>query len=240
MKLPTPYLSAALLGFACLAATAATAPAQNHDAANTRDFSAFRIISDRNIFDPNRRPRIVSGPAPKVVDSFSLVGTMDYQKGAFAVFDGNNQEYRRVLEKGGKIDGYTVAVIQPNKVRLVSGTNELELNVGTQVQRSESGEWAVRDGDSYASYSSEGGRSQRSFRRSTGAYRPRGSSSTATATSPAGGAVETPPPDAAIEAGPPPDGAPGDPNDPVARMMRRRQQENGETNPGTDNPNSNP
>src|SRR5262249_17830627 len=41
------------------------------------------------------------------------------------------------------IAGYTVTAIAPNSVKLSSGTNAIELNVGNQMRREEEGEWHV-------------------------------------------------------------------------------------------------
>ena len=127
---------------------------------NPNDFSAFKIITDRNIFDPNRRPRIAAQQAEQpIVDSFSLAGTMSYEKGLFAVFDGTSSDYHRVLEPGGSIAGYLVGEIRQDAVKLSSGTNELDLTVGMQMRRNEDGRWSVggqpqQPGTSHASDSS--------------------------------------------------------------------------------------
>ena len=60
------------------------------------DFTPFQIIGQRNIFDPNRVPHVRSGysrSAPRIVDSFSFVGTMSYAKGTFAFFDGTSPDF---------------------------------------------------------------------------------------------------------------------------------------------------
>jgi hypothetical protein len=111
------------------------------------DYSAFKVIVDRNIFDPNRFPRragesIVRRP-PKTVDSLTLVGTMSYDKGTFAFFDGTSAEYKKALKLTDAIAGYKLTNIAPDRVRLASGTNELELHVGMQLRREEEGPWLL-------------------------------------------------------------------------------------------------
>ena len=220
-----------------------SAAAQETNRIKPNDFSAFRVITDRNIFDPNRRPRVASGPAPAIVDSFSLAGTMSYEKGRFAVFDGTSSEYHKVLEPGGSIAGYTVKEIRPDAVKLVSGTNQLELAVGMQMRRNAEGRWSVAElaessGNSYAS---------NSRRRETGARR---SNPDSNRTGSQSGTLAVAPPEdqigGAAEAGapnPPPEAGSSDPNDPVARMMARRLQETGgnagETRNGNQNGNDN-
>jgi hypothetical protein len=111
------------------------------------DFSAFQVIVDRNIFDPNRYPRRPGEtgprPAPKTVDSLTLVGTMSYDRGTFAFFDGSSPDYRKALKRTDVIAGYQVRTITPDAVELAAGTNMLELPVGTQLRREEDGPWLL-------------------------------------------------------------------------------------------------
>jgi len=78
--------------------------------------------------------------------TFSLVGTMSYEKGLFAFFNGNNSDLKRVLPVNARIAGYTVAKIVSGRVLLVSDDKKekLELKVG-DVLRQESGKWILSD-----------------------------------------------------------------------------------------------
>ena len=111
------------------------------------DYPSFKIIADRNIFNPHRRAGEVNRPGRQTrttrVDSFSLVGIMSYSKGPFAFFDGSSSEYRKVLKPGDSIAGYKVTNIQPNAAKLTSSTNQVELRVGMQMRREENGTWHV-------------------------------------------------------------------------------------------------
>ena len=113
----------------------------------TLDYSSFKVIVDRNIFDPNRTARGSVGPRdfskPKSFDSLTLVGTMTYEKGTFAFFDGTSSEYKKALKLADAIAGYKVTNIAPNGVKLVSGTNQLDLSVGAQLRREENGPWLL-------------------------------------------------------------------------------------------------
>lgn len=107
------------------------------------EFSAFKLITERNIFDPNRvyyRPG--SQPVRKTTESFGLVGIMSYEKGTFAFFDGNSSQYTKAVKLNDSIAGYKVTKIEPNAVSLLAGTNRVELRVGMQLRRDEGGEWA--------------------------------------------------------------------------------------------------
>ena len=53
----------------------------------------------------------------------TLVGTMTYEKGTFAFFDGSSSEYRKALKRAGIIAGYKLTSIAANSVELASGTN---------------------------------------------------------------------------------------------------------------------
>ena len=129
---------------------------RTNNGAVTLDYAAFKVIVDRNIFDPNRYPHRPGAPPvvskPKSFDSVTLVGTMSYEKGTFAFFDGTSAEYKKALKLTDSIAGYRVTNIAPNAVKLTSGTNEVELRVGGQLRREENGPWLpAGQSTSYAS-----------------------------------------------------------------------------------------
>jgi hypothetical protein len=106
------------------------------------DYSAFKLIVDRNIFDPNRFPlRQGARPRPKSVDSLTLVGTMTYKKGTFAFFNGTSADYTKELKLNDVIAGYKITNIAHNGVQLAAGTNAVDLRVGMQLRREEDGPW---------------------------------------------------------------------------------------------------
>jgi hypothetical protein len=117
------------------------------------DYAAFpKFISERNIFDPARRPQtsrsVAPKPAPKprptAPPTFSLVGTMNYGKGAFAFFDGTGPDYRKTLQHDGEIAGYRVTEILPTGVTLISpDTNQVAMKVGMQMQRDADDKWVL-------------------------------------------------------------------------------------------------
>jgi hypothetical protein len=120
-----------------------TASANGTNGPASLDYAAFRVVADRNIFNPNRQGYRSGGPRtrPRSVDSFSLVGIMSYEKGTFAFFDGSASEYRKALRTNDTIAGYQLTAIEPNAVKLALQTNELELRVGMQMRREEDGPW---------------------------------------------------------------------------------------------------
>ena len=121
------------------------------------EHSAFRMITERNIFDPNRvphRPGVQSRPS-KTIESFALVGVMSYEKGTFAFFDGTSSEYRKALKAADTIAGFKLTSIGNNVVSLVAGTNHVDLRVGMQLRREEGHDWAPGpQAESYAAASS--------------------------------------------------------------------------------------
>lgn len=131
-------------------------PANNEPAAATTTRSAnyegFKMLRERNIFDPNRTRRSRPGeaeperpPAP-MIEVISLTGTMSYAKGTFAFFDSSVGEFRKAVKAGDQIAGYTLRGIEQNHVALERAGQLLELKVGQQLRREEAGEWEVTSG----------------------------------------------------------------------------------------------
>jgi len=126
---------------------------QSSTNSNPLDYANFKIVADRNIFNPNRRgARQPNDYVPPAVDSFSLVGTMSYEKGTFAFFSGSRSQYQKALKLDDSIAGYKVASIGENTVKLAQGTNQIELRMGMQMRREENGPW--RASSSLQSYAS--------------------------------------------------------------------------------------
>jgi hypothetical protein len=120
------------------------APAQETNHVGQADFSAFRAISEKNIFNLNRTARRRGKNRTQPVgDAFYLVGTMSYEKGAFAFFDGTGSEYRKVLQKAGAIAGYQVVEITPTSVKLETGGKQVTMKVGTQMRHEDQGDWQL-------------------------------------------------------------------------------------------------
>ncbi|MCI0744400.1 MAG: hypothetical protein L0Y58_03240 [Verrucomicrobia subdivision 3 bacterium] len=124
-----------------------SARAETTNAPPRAEIQSFRIVMDRNIFNPNRsnRPdretRTREPERQTKIESFSLVGTMNYEKGWFAFFDGTGSEYKKVLKPEDSIAGYKIADIGHDSVTLQSSNNEVQLRVGMQMKRRDEGEW---------------------------------------------------------------------------------------------------
>ncbi len=127
--------------------------AQSNNVASPTDYASFsRFITERNIFDPNRYPRnardgrtrTTTRPTrtQKAAPAFTLVGTMAYEKGLFAFFDGNNAELRKVLPASGDIAGYTVTEVTLTGVRLETADKKetVQMKIG-EMMRQEGDHW---------------------------------------------------------------------------------------------------
>ncbi len=126
-------------------APVAPAPAARPAATgNATGFEAFRLISERNIFDPHRTGRSTrtEEPAPRN-DIVSLVGTMRYEKGLFAFFDGSDTSFRKTLREGEIIADHTVTGITNDSVEFTRNGQKVTLSIGQQLRRPAGGDWSV-------------------------------------------------------------------------------------------------
>jgi hypothetical protein len=139
-----------VLTLACLMAAVGAARAQEPKTATVdlmaTNISSFDILSTHNIFDPNRSGprRYTPPPRQRQVDWFAPVGTMSYEKGTFAFFDGNNSNYRKTLKTSDTIAGYKITGITPDSIQLAAASNKvINLPIGTRMRRYDGGHWAV-------------------------------------------------------------------------------------------------
>ena len=131
-------------------------------------FDAFKNIPDRNIFNTRRYAGRTDAPPQTmrrdpVIESFSLLGTLDYPKGSVAFFEGSSASHRKAVKVDESIGDCKVTGIEPNLVRLEAAGKPVELKVGYMLRREDQGEWKMREaerasdyGSSYTSSSSSG------------------------------------------------------------------------------------
>jgi len=214
------------------------------------NYSTFsKFISDRNIFNPNRRardPNVAYRPRTRTVvrrNSFGLAGMISYDEGEnagiHAFFDGTSADYRKVLQPGGTIAIFKVGAIMPDSVTLLSDTNTIVLKIGQQMRDDGQGHWSLSpETVNYAKNSSgdsrNGRRNYNGQRNENGEAIAENSDTNAieggSITSDGGDegdqpmpdAVETPAENIPAEATPPPSG-PG--SDVLRRLMELRAQE---------------
>lgn len=114
------------------------------------DYSAFRVIAERNIFNAARSGGRANAPPretrrPARTDTLALVGVMSYEKGSFAFFDGSSPEFRKALAPGGTVAEFKVVEIRPDGVGLENGANRWELRVGARLRREDQGPWQLSE-----------------------------------------------------------------------------------------------
>jgi hypothetical protein len=217
-------------------------------AAARPDYPAFKIITDRNIFNTKRSPKYVPPAARetrriRATESFALTGTMRDEKGPLAFFDGSAPQYRKVLKPEETIAGFTVAAVEHGHVKLKNGTNEITLPVNMQMSREEQGEWQVSaraqsvEAPPVAASSSSAPSENRDRRgdRSRDRRGETGRNNSSERGTPPTGSTESPPPPPAVPAEPGPatisNAAPaaisgGTEADILELLRRRREQEN--------------
>ncbi|HEU5396969.1 MAG TPA: hypothetical protein VFV81_07370 [Verrucomicrobiae bacterium] len=135
-KIRAPWTVALLAATGLLAGPAPGAPSTNE--VPTTGFDTFQLVVQRNIFDPNRYPHTPrSRPRERQpgVPTFTLAGTMSYRKGMFAFFDGTSSDYRKALQDGGTIAGYTVTNINWAGAQLLSTGLVVNLRVGSGMRQ---------------------------------------------------------------------------------------------------------
>jgi hypothetical protein len=124
--------------------SASSTPTRAETAPPRLDESAFRIIAERNIFNANRsggQVRVASSRRPVRVETFTLVGTMAYEKGAFAFFEGTSSEFTKALKPDGIIAGHKLVDVYADSVKLEADGKEIELTIGSQMRREDEGAW---------------------------------------------------------------------------------------------------
>ena len=141
---PAPTPAPAVASPVRTAAPAAPAPARKDSfVAPAVPFEAFRLVTDRNIFNPNRtgrRDRSAEEQAPRV-DVIALVGTMESDRGLRAFFDGSDTAFRKAVHVGDSVEKFKVTQIAPNAVDLDRDGKSLSVHVGQQLRRPEGADW---------------------------------------------------------------------------------------------------
>lgn len=145
-SLTAGVLLGALLGFA----------AETHPTSVIDSKEVARRVADRNIFDPERHPKIRGEsrptPKPKVVaaaDSpeFGLVGIISYPRGTFAFFDGNASEFHKTLQLNAVIAGQTLSTITSQSITLMATNHPPNLlRVGQRLRQDSEGVWQLVTG----------------------------------------------------------------------------------------------
>ena len=186
--------------------------------------ASFKLIQERNIFDPDRRrPREMrreTPVAPPREESFTLLGTMSYGERILAFFEGTQRDWSGAVELGNEVAGHTLKEVGFDNVLLELKGEFLALQVGAGRSKRGDADWETQDRDSWKG-SSGGSRSGRSSRPSSSStFRPaRIEGSADAASAPADGGSENAADKSVID---------GSASDILKQMMERRRQQVGE------------
>ena len=186
--------------------------------------ASFKLIQERNIFDPDRRrPREMrreTPVAPPREESFTLLGTMSYGERILAFFEGTQRDWSGAVELGNEVAGHTLKEVGFDNVLLELKGEFLALQVGAGRSKRGDADWETQDRDSWkgSSGGSRSGRSSRSSSSST--FRPARPEDSADAESAsADGGSENAADESVID---------GSASDILKQMMERRRQQVGE------------
>lgn len=124
-------------------ATSATAPAGSPSA--TGGIEAFALVTDRNIFNPNRTARTRSAPEEKPVrtEEVALVGVVGFGQATTAVFHSADPRLKGEAGPGGRLGDFTIVTVSPSSVELRAGERSYTLAVAQRLTRVEGGEWSA-------------------------------------------------------------------------------------------------
>jgi hypothetical protein len=112
-------------------------------------FDTFKLILERNLFDPNRKKKVEIPPVLEEVrkpqvDTINLVGTLITETASYAFFNSSISEYNSVLVKGDRIAGYIITAIDSISIQLVMNNQSISLKVGMSMVREDDGSWELR------------------------------------------------------------------------------------------------
>ncbi|RME90723.1 MAG: hypothetical protein D6766_12845, partial [Verrucomicrobia bacterium] len=109
--------------------------------ADPRSFERFRLLTERNIFDPTRRrrepgrvERPVTPPSPPREEILTLTGAIVYGDKAFAMINSTDSRYRGVFSPGEALAEWRVAAIDSKGILLTNEEQQLRLPVGQSLR----------------------------------------------------------------------------------------------------------
>ncbi|RJP26503.1 MAG: hypothetical protein C4527_15185 [Candidatus Omnitrophota bacterium] len=120
--------------------------AENQDSSGKWSYEQFRILVERNIFNPDRRKKITVQPRVEptpVIEEFSLIGTMIADATVYAFFEGTHSGYDAVCKLGETIADHEIVEIGTSNIKLQVNGQPLTLSVGMALRRQDQGEWQL-------------------------------------------------------------------------------------------------
>ena len=125
------------------------------------NFDSYKIVLERNIFDPNRNVSLLSLPKPTPMplpiiplEYITLTGVMIAGPGeskkttmtrSIIFFKGSKPEYSVVLTEGMSIQGFKIGKTQTNQIELVKGNYKINLFVGKSITGNVEKKWGLSD-----------------------------------------------------------------------------------------------
>ena len=186
--------------------------------------ASFKLIQERNIFDPDRRrPREMRREMPVEPpreESFTLLGTMSYGDRTLAFFGATQRDWSGAVGLGKEVAGHTLKEVEFDHILLELEGETVSLQVGAGRSKRGDGDWETQERGSWKG-SSGGSRSGRSSRSSSSsAFRPaRPEDSPDAESASADGGSENAADESVID---------GSASDILKQMMERRRQQVGE------------
>ncbi len=139
-----------LLLLACVPATHAAGQGSFGD---PPAFDAYKIVLERNIFDPARKPgstapQLEETPTTSTMETIPterlvLLGTLLNHQEALAFLEGSNLPAHGAVRRGEQIAGQLLLEIHTGHVTLENNGKRIELPVSWQMERSGEGEWQL-------------------------------------------------------------------------------------------------
>ena len=140
----------------------------NRDGNSFPSLASFKLIQERNIFDPERRkPREMRRERPVEPpreESFTLLGTMSYGERILAFFEGTQRDWSGAVELGKEVAGHTLKEVGFDNVLLELKGESIALQVGAGRSKRGDADWETQERGSWkgSSGGSRLGRSSRS------------------------------------------------------------------------------
>lgn len=147
---------------------------EKSDAHSAAEFESFKLILDRNIFDPDRRgpreQRRERPPEPPREESFTLLGTMFYSDKQLAFFDGTDSEWAGAVKMGETVAGHKLTKVGFETIELDWNGESIELTVGAARAKRGDAPWSTQSRADWSGSSrrSDSGRSFGSRRTDVG------------------------------------------------------------------------
>lgn len=119
----------------------------------TGTFDDFKTIPDRNIFNTRRYAGRTASDTPtpprreRVIESFSLLGTLEYEKGRVAFFEGTSSSMKKSAKVDETIGDCKITAIESSAVTLEANGKPVQLKVGYMLRREDQGEWQAREAE---------------------------------------------------------------------------------------------